>query len=111
MASVTITWQTVGDDKVCPVCKALEGHQWTFPVGEGGIPNELTAEPVGTVWDVASGSQTHGHKGNCRCSLQCDLDLHDILVKLEAFYEALVAAKEGTGTSAEEGGGETSAAI
>ena len=92
--SVTLTWETMQDDRVCPVCKALEGHQWMFQVGEGQLPTELTYGSI-TAWNISSGSQAHGHKGNCRCSLKADLDLKDILLKLTAFYERLIIERGG----------------
>jgi hypothetical protein len=98
MPSVTLTWETMKDDRVCPVCHALEGYQWILQVGVDQLPNELTFGST-VAWDIGRGSQAHGHRGNCRCSLKVDLDLKDILAKLTAFYERLLIER----------GGETSA--
>ena len=94
MPSVILTWETMQDDRVCPVCRSLEGYQWILQVGEGQLPNELTYGSI-TAWNISSGSQAHGHKGNCRCSLKVDLDLKDILEQLTAFYERLLIEKGG----------------
>jgi hypothetical protein len=89
MPSVTLTWETMKDDRVCPICKALEGYQWLIQVGAEQLPNELTFGSM-VAWDTARGSQAHGHRGNCRCSLKVDLDLKDVLMRLTALYERLL---------------------
>ena len=98
MPSVTITWHTTGSN-VCPICQQLENHSWTFPIGEGALPNELSDPRFGVVWDISSGSEVHhknkGLYGECKCVISAVFDLHDILVKLQAFYERILIERGG----------------
>lgn len=58
--SVTAEWQTAGDNRVCPICEALEGRMWTIEearsatvsvAGHDDIPVRPPAHP------------------NCRCAI------------------------------------------
>lgn len=52
--SVDVEWQTAGDDRVCPLCRALEGRTWTIEearsetvsvAGHSDIPVKPPAHP------------------------------------------------------------------
>ena len=91
MPLLTLTWVTMGDAAVCPICQNIEGYVWVFN-GEP-MPNELTHPTYGTVWNVQQGSEAHGaHDGSCRCRMQHQFDftlLRD-LVKTKV-YEPIMA--------------------
>ena len=89
MASITLTWHTVMDDRACPVCKALNEHTWTFVVGKDTFPNMLTAGGQ-NVWDVHQGSRAHGHERfNCRCHITSEIELKDLVEKVETWKTEL----------------------
>ena len=82
MPSVTIRWQTMGDDRVCPVCRDLEmSGGWTFELG-AGVTLALIDPVHGLVADIA-GSHAHKHQfAPCRCTLVPEWDLQDLIVRL-----------------------------
>ena len=83
LPSTTITWVAIDDSRTCPICKAINGYQWTFTANQG-IPNELTHPQYGVVWNNTVGSQAHGHQRfNCRCSITPTIDVSDIKEKIE----------------------------
>lgn len=106
MAKLTLTWRTLHDDSVCPICKSLDGYQWVFETGTGqGLPTELTANGM-VVWDIATGSEAHGHHrtkqvgfarytldpfSSCRCSIDHQLDLSDFVLKAKALLAEVEA--------------------
>jgi len=91
MASVTITWH-IKDNNACPICKQMAGYTWTFEVGEHKLNGilEHPASPTGIAWTMTEGSRAHGDGGGCRCSIDYDLDVHDILVRLQKVYDDLL---------------------
>ena len=94
MASVTITWHTMGDEHVCPICKDLEGYSWMFTIGESTPPTALYHPVHGLVCDMATGSEAHKHhRESCRCYLSAEWDLKDILEALTVMLDRLLAAQ------------------
>jgi hypothetical protein len=98
MASLSIIWRTMGDNRVCPICAAIEGYTWTFETGANtGLPQEISHPVYGVVWNIYLGSEAHGkHNGTCRCHMEPHFDLSELIVKTQALYNALSAAVEGT---------------
>ena len=92
MTSVTLTWQTMKDDRVCPVCRDLDGYQGILTVGQNEFPNALTHPLHGLVWTVGLGSQAHGHRGNCRCHVKSEFEFADLLERVSRITESLERA-------------------
>lgn len=83
MPSTSITWKAILDERTCPICRAMHGYKWTFGVKEG-IPDELVHPQFGVVWNVARGSQAHGHERyNCRCTIIPEIHVADLKQKVE----------------------------
>lgn len=106
MPSVSITWHTMHDDRVCPVCFAIDGYTWTFT---GVVPDSLVHPVYGEVWNTVLGSlahETHGSKtfSECRCHIEPKFDLADLLKSVKHLRDALkVEMESSTATiSAEE---------
>jgi hypothetical protein len=104
MAIMTITWVTALDDLVCPVCKPLHNHTWTFNTHEHPFPNTLTS-PVTRlpVWDcIRDKSLSHlqlinrGEGIKCRCTVKASFNVSNITAKLQQLHDELkVASQEG----------------
>ena len=95
MPSVSITWRTQGDDRVCPICQAVNGYTWTF-VNE--VPDSLIHPEHGEIWNKVTGSLAHEHKqfgkkygllSNCRCHIEPKFDLKDLLVSVKKLRDGL----------------------
>jgi hypothetical protein len=96
MPSVSLTWHTMHDDRVCPICQSLEGKTWEF-TPETGVPTIL--ENNGRiVWDENSGSAAHGHQGNCRCHLTAGSNLQDLIAMARKLRDDVEAKYGGTTT-------------
>jgi hypothetical protein len=76
MPSVSITWHTAHDDRVCPICAAIDGYKWVF---EGEVPDSLIHPQYGEVWNIVTGSLAHeqgqfgkkyGLLSTCRCKTE-----------------------------------------
>lgn len=90
MPSVSITWHTQKDDRVCPICQAIDGYTWTF---DKVVPDSLMHPQHGEVWNIYVGSLAHEHQqhggskyglmSNCRCHIEPHFDLKDLLVKVK----------------------------
>ena len=78
------------DDRVCPVCQALEGFTWTFEAGKNQLGGSLNHPTYGVVWDITSGSQAHGHRGNCRCNITHVIDIGSLLERVKAIRSMLL---------------------
>lgn len=90
MVTVTVKWVTSKDDKVCPICRAIDGYVWTF---ENEIPESLIHPDFGEVWNEQMGSLAHEHQvhkgskyglfSSCRCKTENKLvslkDLADLV--------------------------------
>lgn len=94
MPTLTITWHAVIDNRTCPTCKALDGHQWVFEAGKDQFDGTLRV--LGWVaWDLAQGSKAHGHQTyNCRCWITYEIDLEDVLAKCIYLRELAQAYSE-----------------
>lgn len=94
MATLTITWHAVMDERTCSTCKALNGRTWIFETGKDQFDGTLRV--LGWVaWDMAQGSKAHGHKSyNCRCRISHKFDLEDILAKCVYLAEIVKMAAE-----------------
>jgi hypothetical protein len=79
------------DDRVCPICQALEDYTWTF---SEGVPTVLEHNGM-VVWDETIGSAAHGHKGNCRCHIHPQFDFSDIKARMQ---QILTDLKNASGT-------------
>ena len=89
---IIIKWQSREDERVCPICAAINGYEWTFTV-PNPLPTELVHPQFGVVWTLGLGSRAHGHqKYNCRCNVHItNVNIDDVyewaeknLVKIEA---------------------------
>jgi hypothetical protein len=78
------------DDRVCPVCQALEGFTWTFEAGKKQLSGSLVHPSLGVVWDMTSGSQAHGHRGNCRCNITYIVSLSDLVERIKTIRTMLL---------------------
>ena len=88
MASVTLIWRTMHDERVCKICQALDGYRWTFEVGKDEMTGSLIANGM-IVWSLGLGSRAHGHKGNCRCRLDYEYELKDLIDAATQLRDAL----------------------
>jgi hypothetical protein len=95
MPSISITWHTVGDDRVCPICRAIDGYTWVFTAGKDIMTDALYHPIYGIVWSMEQGSNAHAHgylsgrQNNCRCRIEPRLNLEDILAKCIFLKETL----------------------
>jgi len=90
MPTLKITWQTQHDDRVCKICRILEGYTWVLRTGQDPFPLVLIHPSLGPVWDINAGSAAHGHKSfNCRCHLVPEFDFSDLLQKVQNLYNTL----------------------
>jgi len=88
-----LTWVTMHDQRVCPICLVLEGYQWIFETGKDNFPSELSHPQFGIVWTIASGSDAHGHhNGTCRCNIEHQFDFSDITQRITRIANALEQA-------------------
>ena len=97
MTSITLTWHTQMDNRVCPTCRLLNGNTWTFIVGKDTFPTMLKfcGRPV---WDIHQGSQAHGDNPyNCRCHITSKIDMSDIKTRMETLKEQLTQASMNEG--------------
>jgi hypothetical protein len=87
-----LTWHTQHDDRVCPICQAIDGYVWTIESGKDVFYNTLTHPTYGDVWNVQEGSRAHGHQNdNCRCRITPEFDLSDLVDKTQKLYNAVKA--------------------
>ena len=81
------------DQRVCPICKAIDGFQWVFDVRQGAsnLTNQGLVHPVyGLVWTPTLGSEAHGkHSNTCRCRLEFDFEFSEMLEAARDFLRAL----------------------
>lgn len=107
MATISLTWNSLHDDHVCPICKSLDNFTWIFPVGQNKLDGQLTHPTHGIVWNIQHGSEAHLHHGKnwanppatgeCRCYLTYNLDITDLLERVREIHRTvldLVALKE-----------------
>lgn len=89
MPSVSITWVSQGDDRVCPICAAINGYTWTFT--DEPMPNVLVHPRFGAVWDIAAGSEAHAdHKGTCRCHMDHKIEAPDVVERAQKLHDVLL---------------------
>jgi hypothetical protein len=96
MPSVSITWHTQHDDRVCPICQAIDGYKWVF---EGEVPDSLIHPLYGEIWNVVTGSlaheqqqfgKKHGLLSNCRCKTEGGIeDIRDLLYLAQKVIDEL----------------------
>lgn len=97
MPTTTKTWHTIGDDHVCPICRALNNYTWVFVTGKDVMTDALWHPIYGIVWSLAEGSNAHsrgylsGHDNNCRCEIETQYYLEDVLAK-SIFLKEMVDA-------------------
>jgi len=90
MTSISITWHTMQDDRVCPVCRQLEGYTWVFEAGKGDLVGRLDHPAYGVVWTTEEGSRAHGHRGNCRCNITYIVDVKSLLDRAKSIRDMLL---------------------
>lgn len=100
MPTASITWHTSHDDRVCPICKDIDGYTWIF---EGVVPDSLEHPKWGEVWNKQLGSLAHEHQlhkgskygllSNCRCKIECHVSAKDLLEKLKKLREDVKTAQ------------------
>jgi hypothetical protein len=84
---IVVTWIAVMDDRTCPICKALNGYQWTINTNEP-FPLNLSHPQLGVVW-APEGSTTHKHRQNCRCTLHTVVEVADLKGKIQGILNLL----------------------
>lgn len=95
MPTLSITWHSLDDARVCPVCKALNGYVWVFEAGADELGDQLTHPVYGVVWSLQDGSHAHGHaQYHCRCMITHRFDLLDIRAKCRVLAERIRWADE-----------------
>jgi len=91
VAWISVTWHIFADDdKLCPVCRSLEGYTWSFEVSKGELTDSLIHPQYGVVWNLQEGSQAHGHRGNCRCHLTYEINITDLLARVLELRKTLL---------------------
>jgi len=95
---IRFRWNAILDERTCPVCEALHGHEWEFEVTSAPLPQELTFNGQ-TVWNMGQGSRAHGHtRANCRCTLEfnpdTDIDMSDVFEMVQNKITELEAATQ-----------------
>jgi hypothetical protein len=90
MTFISITWHTMGDDRVCPICRNLEGYTWSYEPITHELSDLLIHPQMGVVWSVTEGSRAHGHRGNCRCHITYVVDVSTLLNKAIAIRDQLL---------------------
>ena len=93
MPSVSITWRTQHDDRVCHICRGIDGYTWTF---EGEVPDSLVHPQYGEVWNTVLGNLAHEAPGirtfsECRCHIKPAFDLKDLVEKVKKLHTAVTA--------------------
>jgi hypothetical protein len=95
MPSISITWHTQHDDRVCPICNAIDGYTWTFTEA---VPDSLIHPTYGEIWNKVTGSLAHEHKqfgkkygllSNCRCHTTAQIEIRDLLYLLQKKIDEL----------------------
>lgn len=96
MAKLILTWHTAHDERVCPICQALDGYTWTFDASRGQhLDKNLVHPKFGVVWTLDSGSKAHGHaRFNCRCTLIPTFDMSDLRPRIEKLFSEIMAEVE-----------------
>jgi hypothetical protein len=83
------------DQRVCPICMALEGYTWVFETGKDQLNGDLIHPDFGLVWNVQSGSEAHGHhSGTCRCHMEPQFDFSDLTERAQRLLAVLQSASE-----------------
>jgi len=103
MPTVKITWHTQQDDRVCPICKAIDGYTWIF---DKEVPDSLVHPAFGEIWNITTGSLAHEHqqhKGSkygliskCRCHITPQFELKDLLEKVKKLRDEVKNEMEST---------------
>ena len=84
MTTMTLTWLTVLDNRVCALCQPLHNHTWTFDTTHDAFPTTLYAGNR-AVWDcVRDKSIIHP---NCRCHIVPSFDLATLADKLQGLLD------------------------
>jgi hypothetical protein len=99
MSKLMLTWHSQHDDRVCPICRQLDGYVWTFETGKDEFGTELVHPSFGVVWNVYVGSAAHehfkakmsGYPSSCRCHITAEFDLSDLLAKVQKLHDEVVA--------------------
>ena len=95
MPSISLTWHSQHDNRVCPICKAIDGYTWTFT---DEVPDSLIHPTYGEVWNITIGSLAHeqqqfgkkyGLLSNCRCQTESKADFADLLFLLQKKIDEL----------------------
>ena len=102
MPSLSITWHSMQDKRVCPVCEAADGYTWTFHTGQDELTGQLVHPKYGVIWDLSRGSLAHEHHGaglggfpaQCRCHITYAIDPLDIVAKIKQITATLRNAVE-----------------
>jgi len=107
MPTILITWHSMKDERVCPICQRLDGFTWSFTTGQNDLNGVLEHPDYGIVWTINGGSTAHGHRGNCRCSITYELILDDLVEMVAKLRDTVIAhAQVGVGIMPEIEGGE-----
>lgn len=92
MPTISVTWVSMHDDRVCLICQALDGYIWTFT---DGVPDELVHPEFGVVWTVTEGSMAHGHPQQfCRCTIDSQIEMSDLLARVQRLHNLIQESVE-----------------
>jgi hypothetical protein len=92
MPTILITWHSMKDERVCPICQRLDGFTWSFTTGQNDLNGVLEHPDLGLVWTIEAGSGAHGDRGNCRCWITYEILLEDTVQKIRELYDTLKEA-------------------
>lgn len=101
LSKIKLKWR-VRDGNACPICKAIDGYEWEFNAGiDSEVPEILFHPEFGIVWSLSLGSNAHSQHGylsggpnNCRCTMEENFDLEDVLAKSVFIVEELKSMVE-----------------
>lgn len=86
LPTLTLTWRTQGDERVCPICGPLDLHIWKFDTNRDVFPDVLEANGM-IVWDTTvDESRTHGDAPHhCRCYITGSVNATDLAEAIRMF--------------------------
>ncbi len=92
MTSITVTWHTMEDDRVCPICKALNNYTWIFEAGT--FKGSLEHPMFGVVSTAEHGSTVQHSYGECRCRVSWEIDWTSTINVLTRIRDNIKASLE-----------------